>query len=243
MDNSTIPDDEIDLFELIETLWSEKMLIAGTTFVAGILGAIYAFIATPTFEAEIRLLPAEKTQLAQYDPVEYGALRDLGILGMNPEGALNGTLDQIRSTARVAEFVKNRGTKTFNDQVELTEDVLFESVANLVSDAISIAKDKNSPQTVITFQHSEAVESFKFLSDLITWVQLAVQEQRMLEIRNTIERKIEADLLQIERLTQTYERQLNEDLAVLEEALSIAINLGITSSQSGVFVAEWQGRL
>ena len=242
-DNFTTPDDEIDVFELIETLWSEKILIAGITFVAGILSAVYAFIATPTFEAEIRLLPAEKTQLAQYNPVEYGALSDLGIPGLNPEGALKGTLDQIRSTARVTEFVKNRDTKTFNDQVELTEDELFEAVANLVSDAISISKDKNAPQTVINFQHSEAVESFRFLSDLITWAQLEVQEQRVLDIRNTIERKIEANLLQIERLTQTYERRLNEDLAVLGEALSIAIDLGITSNQSGVFVAEGQGRL
>ena len=59
-DNFTTTDAETDLFELIETLWSEKILIAGITFIAGILSAVYAFIATPTFEAEIRLLPAEK---------------------------------------------------------------------------------------------------------------------------------------------------------------------------------------
>ncbi len=52
LDNFTIPNDEIDLFELIETLRSEKILIARITFVAGILGAIYTFIAHPTFEAQ-----------------------------------------------------------------------------------------------------------------------------------------------------------------------------------------------
>ncbi len=72
-----------------------------------------------------------------------------------------------------------------------------------MSDAISISKDKNAPRTVITFQHSEAVESFQVLSDLITWAPLEVQEQRVLERTNTIERKIEANVLQIERLNQT----------------------------------------
>ena len=133
--------------------------------------------------------------------MEYEALSGLSIPGLNPDGALTDTLDQIRSTARVTEVVRNRDIEVFSDQVELTEDELFESVANLVSNDISISIDKNALQTIITFQRSEAAQSFQFLSDLIARAQLEAQEQRILEIRNTIERKLEGNLLQIERLT------------------------------------------
>ena len=242
-DNYHLRDDEIDLFELIETLWSEKVLIAGITFLAGILGVAYALVATPTFEAEIRLLPADSSQMVQYNPVEYGSLSGLGIPSLNSDGALAETLNQLRSTALVTEFVKERESDTFRDQSELTEDELFDAVANLVSESIAITKDKDAPQTIITYQHFDAVESFKFLSEVILWAQIEVQNQRDLEIRNAIERKLAANKLQIERLTQTYERRLSEDLAILEEALSIATELGITTNQSGVFLAEGQGRL
>ena len=49
--------------------------------------------------------------------------------------------------------------------------------------------------------------------------------------------------MQIQRSTPTYERRLGEDLTVLEEALAIASELNITNNQSGVFVAQGEGRL
>ena len=242
-DNLTTPDDEIDLFELIETLWSEKILIAGITFVAGILGAIYAFIATPTFEAEIRLLPAEKTQLAQYNPVDFYSLSDLEISPLTPESALNQTLDVMRSAAKINEFIQQRQLETFSNQAELSSDELFEAAAGLVSYSVKIEKKKDSPQTAVTYSASNAVESYAFLSELTDWAQLQVLIQRSSEIQNIINRRLDANSLKVQRLTQTYERRLAEQVAVLAEALSIAKSLNIIENQAGVFVAEGEGRL
>ena len=194
-DNFTVPDNEIDLFELIETLWSEKILIAGIAFVAGVLGAVYAFIATPTFEAEMRLLPVEKTQLTQYSPVEFYSLSDLEISSLTPESALSQTLNVMRSVAKINEFIQQRQEETFSNQAELSSDELFEAAAGLVSNFIKIEQRKDSPQTAVTYRASSDLESYAFLSEFIDWAQLQVVGQRSSEIRNIINRRLVANSL------------------------------------------------
>ena len=81
----------------------------------------------------------------------------------------------------------------------------------------------------MSYQTSDAVETYAFLSELLVWVQNQVQAQRAFEISNVIEYRLEANDLQIQRLTQTYERRLDEDLEVLEEALAIASELNSTN--------------
>ena len=52
----TYQDDEIDLFELIETVWKEKVLIILFTFVAAMGGAGYAFLATPKYSVSVNYI-------------------------------------------------------------------------------------------------------------------------------------------------------------------------------------------
>ena len=236
-------DDEIDLFELFETLWDQKFLIVGISFKCGLLGIAWAFVSTPTYEAEVRLLPAETINLAKYNPVEYSSLSGLGIESLSPENALSQTLDVMRSVAKMTRFVRQRATATFADQDTLTNDELFEAVSGLVCNKITISKGKDTPQTLVTYQSSNSIESYSFLEELLAWAQFEVLIQRASEIDNRIDRKLKSNQLQIERLTQTYERRIAEQIAVLEEAYSIAQNLGIVENQAGVFVAKGEGRL
>ena len=236
-------DDEIDLFELIETLWSHKILIGLISVVCGFFGGFWAFLSTPTYQAEIKLMPAEAADLARYNPVDFNLLSGLGISALTPENALNETLNVMRSVAKINEFVQQRQVETFSNQAELSSDELFEAAAGLVSNSIKIEQKKDSPQTAVTYSASGALESYAFLSELTDWAQLQVLVQRSSEIQNIINRRLDANSLQIQRLTQTYERRVAEQIAVLEEALSIAKNLNIIENQAGVFVAEGEGRL
>lgn len=69
-------DDEIDLWELWDILWSEKWWIIGASMLFGAGGAGYSLLATPVFEAKVVLSPAQQTQasgasslLAQFAPI------------------------------------------------------------------------------------------------------------------------------------------------------------------------------
>ncbi|MGV8842861.1 MAG: LPS O-antigen chain length determinant protein WzzB [Pseudomonas sp.] len=59
--------DEIDLFELAQNLWREKLLIIAVTvlFTAGALA--YAFTATPTYETSVKLLPPSLSDVAGFN--------------------------------------------------------------------------------------------------------------------------------------------------------------------------------
>jgi len=64
--NSPAPyqNDEIDLFELFESLWKEKVLIVAITLVITLFGGGYAFLAKPTYEVSVKLNP-EASEAAQ----------------------------------------------------------------------------------------------------------------------------------------------------------------------------------
>jgi len=64
--NSPAPyqNDEIDLFELFESLWKEQVLIVAITLVITLFGGGYAFFAKPTYEISVKLNP-EASESAQ----------------------------------------------------------------------------------------------------------------------------------------------------------------------------------
>ena len=58
-------DDEIDLFELIQSLWKEKVLIVAITAVITLIGGGVAFSLTPIYEASVKMLPPSQSDVAE----------------------------------------------------------------------------------------------------------------------------------------------------------------------------------
>lgn len=55
--------DEIDLFALIQSLWQQKKLIAGTTLAVGAIALTYAMLAPRVYQASTVLRPAAINEL------------------------------------------------------------------------------------------------------------------------------------------------------------------------------------
>lgn len=69
-------DDEIDLFELVQTLWDGKWLLAGISSAALAMGGAYVVFTPDTFDASIIVRPLDSVAMAQYLPLQT-ELRDL----------------------------------------------------------------------------------------------------------------------------------------------------------------------
>jgi uncharacterized protein involved in exopolysaccharide biosynthesis len=69
-------DDEIDLWELWDTVWSGKWLIIAITALFAVSGVAYALLAKPMFQADVVMVPAEKKSL----PASLGQLGSLASL-------------------------------------------------------------------------------------------------------------------------------------------------------------------
>ena len=80
-------DDEIDLFQLFETIWEGKWLIVAITAVATLIGGVFAFTRPAEFVSTTDIRPVTTAQIAEYSAsnalgffqVERGQLRNLFI--------------------------------------------------------------------------------------------------------------------------------------------------------------------
>ena len=66
-------DDEIDLFELIQSLWKEKVLIVAITAVITLIGGGVAFLLAPIYEASVKMLPPSQSDVAE--PAKFDVLK------------------------------------------------------------------------------------------------------------------------------------------------------------------------
>ncbi|MDP1521025.1 Wzz/FepE/Etk N-terminal domain-containing protein [Porticoccus litoralis] len=59
--------DEIDLVELFQNLWQQKLLIMAITVVVTAVAAAYAFLSTPVYETKAGVLPPQLSDIAGYN--------------------------------------------------------------------------------------------------------------------------------------------------------------------------------
>lgn len=59
--------DEIDLFELFQALWSQRLLIVLVMLVVTAMAGSYAFLSKPVYEAEVFLLPPRLSDISDFN--------------------------------------------------------------------------------------------------------------------------------------------------------------------------------
>lgn len=96
---SPVYDDEIDLFELAQDLWREKVVVLVVGAVVTLLALIYALVATPVYQTSSVLKPAKTKDLDQ--------LNSLGVYELTPDSALNRVGAALESYETRLEFFKN----------------------------------------------------------------------------------------------------------------------------------------
>ena len=64
-----VQDDEIDLFELFQTLWDGKWKIILTTFVAAIIGVVFSVVIPNSFEVSAPIQNGRTSVFIPYTPI------------------------------------------------------------------------------------------------------------------------------------------------------------------------------
>ena len=59
-------DDEIDLFQLFETIWDGKWMVVAITAVATLLGGLFAFTRPSEFVSTTDIRPITTAQMSEY---------------------------------------------------------------------------------------------------------------------------------------------------------------------------------
>ena len=246
-------DDEINLFELFESLWKEKVLIVAITFVITLLGGGYAFLAKPTYEVSVKLNP-QASEAAQIlsglsfgdslkisvdnyvrfieSPAFLEALYNQGyfdeLFGKKKPDSAEAALRGITGLFKVNQLGDKKQASIYPYEVLLlvSDPLVGEHLLNQV---LSLADNQLSYDARSKYDSLKANRITRLLK------QKQILEAELLAKRNDeITRLEEADQLALRELeeqlkikTASYFEGLSDRMKSLEEAIAIAKSLNL----------------
>ena len=164
--NSYLADDEIDLGEIIISLWREKILILSTSIICGFLGYLYAsFIITKQFKTEVILRNPPAHLFKSYENIlDYKKANEIFISNFK----LN-----FFSSDNLESFVEeNRGINNFNGYLKLKNIIPEKYFANRLQQDMSYNKNADinySSKYFLLF--SEELDGDIFLNNFVEFIQ------------------------------------------------------------------------
>jgi chain length determinant protein (polysaccharide antigen chain regulator) len=273
MDSNNSPQvndyDEIDLFELVENLWDQKVLIALFALVSVSLGYCYTLVAPEKWTAEMHISEASPLQIDPLNPPELSVFKQqvsledqlkdktqsdskmLSVKALNevapeitPADLMKFLTSEIRSVRTLLQFDAQRSESIFKNSAELTEEERIEAANGFLENMLKITPpSKTTTNTAIALTLDSPASASSVLSDYVQFADEKIVKKREENLKLAITRAIQTNEFEIERSKRSYVRRLEEDLALLEEALRIAQSAGIKDNQSGLFVDRNDNRL
>ena len=214
-------DDEIDLFELIESLWKEKVLIVAITAVITLIGGGVAFSLTPIYEASVKMLPPSQSDVAELN--KFDVLKSSQSQSQSQSYA--DFLQILKSNQLRKTFLSQEGVKTSLFSPETSSQNALSALEKIAF--IEIPNKDPKTEVSFKFQHKDAALAADYANQLI---QLAVDQYRV-NTAQTFSSKKDQEVKKLKdqkaSLITTHEGRLNKELTKLQEAYEIARKLKI----------------
>ncbi len=218
--------DEIDLVELFQGLWQQKLLIIAFTVVATVAAAAFALLSTPEYEAKAGVLPPRLSDIAGYN---------LGRESYNIR----------RADAEIDRFAVSDIYEVF--KTNLLSISLKDSFLRETSSPKSVVIKVHAPDEKKRPDFYEVVVKYKSPELAAKWANLYVDmaekktEQDMQEnVLAEIAVSIQVIERQIDALRTTAQKRREDRIIRLRDALMVAETVGldapqvITSSDAGL---------
>ena len=260
---SDYPDDEIDLRELLVTLWGAKGLIALITVIVLAVAAAYAFLWPPTYEADARLLPPTQSDIASYNMAfkllnpALAAASSAGkenagpppvVAELAPKDAYAAFLRQLQSAAVREQFFKKlylpamgKGAAAASDDSE--RERLWDRLnKQLTVQVPNPQKPETGDATEVKFQGKNPQQVTDWTNAYLQMAQQATERQLVDNLKDSVQTHLKAITDQIAGLRAAARNDREYEIARLESALQLAraINLQQPPS-SGNLITSYAG--
>jgi len=213
--------DEIDLFELIQSLWKEKVLIVAITAVITFIGVGYALLTPSTYEAKVAILPpsiSDIAELQKFDVLESSQKQTQSQI-------FTEFLSILRSNQLRKKFLQEEGVM----ESLFTEEMSQHKALVKLDGMIQLEVPKKDPKNEASFklQYKDPDLAAKFANQLVglaiglhrTNISHAFESARDQKIKQLNDKK--------NSLVATHEERLNQETTKLQEAYLVAQKLGI----------------
>lgn len=215
---------EIDLFELIQSLWQEKILIVTITAVVTALALTYALTATPVYRAQTSLVPPLAYAIQGYNE---GHIENFKEIEFDIESVYKVFLDNLISSRLRTTFFENIYLPSLSaDEIDSNRDNLFKNFNKTIT--VKPSDSDNHPDLYyVTAELSDPVSAADLVNE---YIEMAVSATKI-ELRKNIEAKKKVRIntlkLQIKSLIEAAKREREDKIKQLKEALYVADSIGL----------------
>lgn len=265
-------DDEIDLFELAQSLWQEKVTILVIGFVTTLLAAVYAFQATPVYQVSTVLKPVSLKSLDE--------LNSTGVYSLTPDEALERVGAALESyDVQLAFFNKhpeffeklldserdpNQAFESFSSKalsVKKPDAKKDQGFTRFVGLQVDYAKGMNGPDIangLVGFAIESELERIKSDLQVLVANRLEKIERELTVLRAGYQAEKEIQIVklqesdglkrlkledELEAIRQSLQTKRENRLKQLDEAIIIAESLGIKKPATPASLSTAAGRI
>lgn len=230
-----VQNDEIDLFQLIETLWNRKWIIVGF-----ILASFVGLVGYQATQPTVFIAKTKINTISSFESVKYRASNALGLFPISEELLMNTYITVLKD-----RYLFEEGIRKYNllEKKMYKDEIAYNNAVIKLADSIEIIPatedDKGN-------KHSKWIINFEFY-DKDKWIKVlefidvnATEKVRNILLKNfntliSIEKQksnfaIEDILINIENAKNDYDRKTSDKLAYLKEQAAIARVLGVATN-------------
>lgn len=234
-------DNELDLIELVQLLWKNRLTIILFTAIVTGTSLLYALYSTPTYQVQTTALPVSESELSRYNQV---ALLDSSLNPLNPEQAFSIFLRYLNSNQLRRDFFESF---YLPNQFEGTPDALqseqlwreFNTILN-----IDAPSQKGPIKATVKFEGPSPQLITLWANQYMELALNAAKNNASNNIKSAISTKLASLNTRIATLRQAAEQERRNQIIRLQEALSLAneINLQLPPS-SGNLITSYSGEM
>jgi LPS O-antigen subunit length determinant protein (WzzB/FepE family) len=215
---NTIQDDEIDLFELGQSLWLQKKLIALITTAITGAAVIVALMLPKTYETTAIILPPNSSQI---EAISLASLKEFGIEQPDTSTVYKTYLEQLSQTETFLKVLEKPVIKNYFEPLALSDNKRLEIITNNLKVILPTeAKEKLVFKTLDTTLKFEAQEPQIALEVVNALLQAAAELSRT-EIKQNLltatHERISATQQQFNLENERVHREIDAEIKRLQD--------------------------
>ena len=223
-DPSTKPgSDEIDLFELMSSLWAQKAMIVCTTFIVALGATIYAFISKPVYEARVYLQPPTLNGIADFN---YGRTRDLELTPYTVKDVYDVFTRNLQSEALRRTFFFEVYLPALPEaDKNASQDVLYSKYLKKLS--VGQPSKELPDRYSVSVRDNDPARATEWVKTFATNAGIASEKEMIANVTREAEVRARNIGQQIGILRQTESAMRSDSVSRLQEALKVAQSIGL----------------
>ncbi|WP_060508955.1 LPS O-antigen chain length determinant protein WzzB [Pseudomonas sp. NBRC 111124] len=215
--------DEIDLVELVQGVWRQKLWVAIVAVPVIGLALAYVMLASPVYEAKLYIRPPTQNEIAQ---LNFGRGEGTGLAPMSAKDVYSIYMKALQSEAVRDKFFRNAFLPTLTqDERQGSRDALYAQFNGMLT--VALAARDMPDRYVITASLEDPRLAAIWVSNYAEMAAERAKDELLSGTRSDI--SIMADNLeqQIRASRASAGNQRNDQIAQLKEALRIAKSIGL----------------